>query len=168
MNLPWLLSDKGTRVRFYWIPSHCGIERNERVVQLAKGTLDQDTGVYYTDVRPLVNSYTQQLDHTKSHVAVHDRDLYLVKPTLGPRKKCQHIARAQGMVNTRFWSGHTITTKSLILCRRPPTTCHHCCQILTNDHTLLKCAVLQECRDEYYTADSLNTPFETITDIGIV
>ena len=35
MNLLWLLSDKGTYVRFCWIPSHCGIEGNERVDQLA-------------------------------------------------------------------------------------------------------------------------------------
>ena len=33
---------------------------------------------------------------------------------------------------------------------------------LTIDHMLLECAVLQESRDEYYTADSLNTRFETI------
>ena len=36
MNLLWLLSDKGTRVRF----CHCGIDGNERVDQLAKETLD--------------------------------------------------------------------------------------------------------------------------------
>ena len=35
MNLLWSLSDKGTRVRFCWVPSHCGIEGNERVDQLA-------------------------------------------------------------------------------------------------------------------------------------
>ena len=40
MNLPWLLSDKGTHVRFCWIPSHCGIEGNEKVDQLATETLD--------------------------------------------------------------------------------------------------------------------------------
>ena len=42
MNLLWSLSDKGTRVRFCWMPSHCGIEGNERVDQLAKETLCQD------------------------------------------------------------------------------------------------------------------------------
>ena len=28
MNLLWSLSDKGTRVRFCWVPSHCGIDGN--------------------------------------------------------------------------------------------------------------------------------------------
>ena len=42
MNLLWSVSDKGTHVRFCWVPSHCGIDGNGRVDQLAKGTLDQD------------------------------------------------------------------------------------------------------------------------------
>ena len=93
MNLFWSLSDKGTRVRFCWVPSHCGIDGNERVDQLAKETLDQDidplVSVHYTDMKPLVNSYIQKLVQTKWDVAVHCRDLYLVKPTLGPPKKFQ-------------------------------------------------------------------------------
>ena len=36
MNLLRSLSDKGTRLRFCWVPSHCGIDGNERVDQLAK------------------------------------------------------------------------------------------------------------------------------------
>ena len=35
MNLLWSLSDKGTRVRFCWAPSHCGNNGNEKVDQLA-------------------------------------------------------------------------------------------------------------------------------------
>ena len=61
MNLLWLLSDKGTRVRFCWIPGHCGIEGNERVNQLARETLDHDidplANVHHADLKPLVNSY---------------------------------------------------------------------------------------------------------------
>ena len=38
MNLLWSLSDKGIHVRFCWVPSHCGIDGNERVDQLAKET----------------------------------------------------------------------------------------------------------------------------------
>ena len=60
MNLLWLLSDRCTHVRFCWIPSHCGIEGNERVDQLAKETLDQEidplAGIHYTDLKPLVDS----------------------------------------------------------------------------------------------------------------
>ena len=146
MNLLWLLSDKGTHVRFCWIPSHCSIEGNERVDQLAKETLDQDmdplASVHYTDMKPPVNSYIQKLAQTKWDVAVHGRDIYLMKPTLEPPKKFQHLTRAEEVVITRLRIGHTKATKSHILSRGPPTVCHHRGQILTSDHMLLGCAVL--------------------------
>ena len=160
MNLLMSLSDKGTRVRFCWVPSHCGIDGNERVDQLAKEALDQDidplANVHYTDMKPLVNSYIQKLIQTKWDVAVH---IYLVKPTLGPTKKFQHLTRAEEVVITRLRIGHTKATKSHMLSREPPTGCHHCGQTLTIDHMLLEYALLQECRDEYYTFNSLNALF---------
>ena len=137
-----------------------------------KETLDQEidplASVHYTDMKPLVNSYIETLVQTKWDVAVHGRDLYLVKPTLGPPKKFQHLTRAEEVVITRLWIGHTKATKSHILSRGPPTCCHHCGQTLTIDHMLLECALLQECRDEYYTVDSLNALFETIPETCIV
>ena len=63
--------------------------------------------------------------------------------------------------NHRLRIGHTKATKSHILSRGPPTGCHHCGETLTIDHMLLECALLQECRDEYCTVDSLNALFET-------
>ena len=119
-------------------------------------------------MKPLVNSYIQKLVQTKWGVAVHGRDLYLVKPTLGPPKKFQHLTRAEEVVITRLRIGHTKATKSHILSRGPPISCHHCGQTLTIDHMLLECALLQECRDEYYTVDSLNALFETIPETCIV
>ena len=172
MNLLWSLSDKGTRVQFCWVPSQCGIDGNERVDQQAKEILDQDidplANVHYTDMEPLVSSYIQKLIQTKRDVAVHGRDLYLVKPTLGPRKKFQHLTRAEVVVITRLQIGHTKATKSYILSRGPPTGCHHCGQTLTMDHMLLGCTLLQECRDEYYAIDSLNALFETTPETCIV
>ena len=118
-------------------------------------------------MKPLVNSYIQKLVQTKWDVAVHGRDLYLVKPTLGPPKKFQHLTRTEGVVINRLRIGRTKVTKSHILSRGQPTACHHCGQTLTIDHMLLECAVLQECRDEY-TVDSLNARFETIPETCIV
>ena len=172
MNLLWILSDKGTRGRYCWIPSQCGIEGNERVDQLAKEMLDQDidplASVHYTDLKLRVNSYIQQLVQNKWGVAVHGRNLYVLKPTLGPPKKVQHLTRAEEVVITWLQIGHTKATKSHILSRGPPTASHHCGQTLTIDHMLLECAMLQECRDEYYTVDSLNSLFQKITEACIV
>ena len=171
MNRLWSLSDKGTR-SFLLGTKPLWHWRNERVDQLAKETLDQDidplANVHYTDMKPLVNSYIQKLVQTKWDVAVHGRDLNLVKPTLGPPTKFQHLTRAEEVVITRLRIGHTKATKSHILSRGPPTGCHHCGETLTIDHLLMECAFLQECRDEYYTVDSLNALFETIPETCIV
>ena len=81
MNLLWALNNKGTLVRFCWVPSHCGIEGNEIVDQLAKETLDHDIDtlatVHYADLKPVVNSYIQQEVQIKWDVSIHGRDLYL-------------------------------------------------------------------------------------------
>ena len=101
-------------------------------------TLDQEkdplAGVHYTDLKPLVNSFIQQLVQTKWDVAVHDRDFYLVKPTSGQPKKFQRLTRAEEFVITRLRIGHTEATKSHILSRGPLTACHHCGQTLSIDH----------------------------------
>ena len=125
-------------------------------------------GVHYADLKPQVNLYIQQLVQIKWDVAGDGRDIYFEKTTLVPPNKFQPLTRAEEVVITRLRIGHTKAAKSHILSRGPPTACHHCGQKLTIDHMLLKCAVLQECRDEYYTADSLNTLFETSPETCIV
>ena len=100
--------------------------------------------------------------------------LYMVEtynswnPKLGPPKKFQYLTRAGEVVITRLRIGHTNAKKANILSRGPPIMCHYCGQTLTIDHMLLECAVLRESREEYYTADSLNTRFETIPETCIV
>ena len=172
MSLLWALSDKGTCVRFCWVPSHCGIEGNEIEDQLEKEILDHDidplTTVHFAVLKPLVNSHIQQEVQIKWDVSIHGRDLYLLKPTLGPPKRFRHLTRAEEVVMTRPRIGHTKATKSHILSRGPPTACQHCCQTLTIEHILLECTVLQQSRDEYYTFDSLRTLFETIPEACII
>ena len=106
MNLLWALSDKGTCVRFCWVPSHCGKEGNEIIDQLAKETLDHDidplTTVHFADLKPLVNSYIQQEVQIKWDVSIHGRDLYLLKPTLGPPKRFWHLTIAEEVVMTDY------------------------------------------------------------------
>ena len=177
MNLLWSLSDKGTRVRFCWVPSHCGIDGNERVDQLAKETLDKR-------YRPTgkCSLYRYETTGQLLHSEVGSNQVGC-SCTWQRSLSCETNTGATGEVpapnqswrgcNTRLWIGHTKATKSHILSRGPPTGCHHCGETLTIDHMLLECALLQalwlqECRDEYYTVDSLNALFETIPDTCFV
>ena len=108
--------------------------------QLAMETLDHDidplTTVHFADLKPLVNSYIQQEVQIRWDVSIHCRDLYLLKPTLGPPKRFRHLTRAE-VVITWLWIGHTKATKSHILSRGPPTACQHCAQTLTIEGTVV-------------------------------
>ena len=72
-------------------------------------------GVHYADFKPLVNFYIQQLVQIRWDVAVHGRDLYLLKPTLGPPQKLQHLTRAEEVVIIRLILSH-IKPPSLLSC----------------------------------------------------
>ena len=142
MNLRWLISDKGTHVRFCWTPSHCGIEGNESG-PTKKRDPDHDIdspSVHYADLKPLLNSYIQKLIQIKWDVHVNGRDLSLETNT--------RTSKEIPALDQSWWGCNhlTKTTKAHIL-SRGPTTYHHCGQMLTIDHVLLKCAVLQENRD---------------------
>ena len=152
MNLLWRLHDKGTNVRFCWLPSHRGIEGNEVADRLAREALDQDVDpllkVHYSDLKPLVNTYIQGLAQIKWDVSVHGRDMY------------------QRHSSTLLEQRRAI--KSHVISRGPPATCQHCAEILTVDHMLLECVALQEMREEYYNTDSIKILFETIPEVCIV
>ena len=166
MNLLWALSDKGTHVCFCWVPSHCGIEGNEIVDQLARETLDHDidplTTVHYADLKHVVNSYIQQEVHIKWDVSIHGRDLYLLKPTLGPPRKFKHLTRAEEVVITRP------RPQSHTSCPKDRQLLVSIVARLWNWIMLLECTVLQQIRDEYYTAESLRTLFEMIPEVCMV
>ena len=142
---------------------------------LAKETLGHDidplTIIHCADLKPRVSSYIQKEVQIKWDVSLHGRDLYLLKPTLGPPKRFRRLTRAEEVVIIRLPIGHTEATKSHILSRGPPTAWQHCGQTLTIEHILLECTVLQPSRDEYhhdYRIDSLRTLFETIPGACII
>ena len=87
----------------------------------------------------------------------------------GSQRNSSTFSRAEEVVITWLGIGYTKAIKSRILSQRPPTACQPWGRTLSIDYMLLECAVLQKCRDdEYYTAHSLNTLFETIPETFIV
>ena len=172
MDLLWALYDRGTYVRFCWVPSHCGIEGNERVDQLAKEALDLNIDpqvkVHYADLKPLIFQYAQKLAQDKWNTSMKGRALYELKPKLGPPKTFDNLTRAEEVIITRLRLGHTRATHSHLLSRSPPATCHHCGEVLTTKHMLLECAALQQMRDRYYQVDTMKTLFGAVPERDIV
>ena len=172
MNLLWKLSDKGTHVKFCWIPSHCGIEGNEAADKLAKESLalniDALLGIYHADLKPQVNGYVQQLTQVKWDVEVHGRDLYLLKANLAPPDRYKHLKRAEEVAMTRLRIGHCKATKGHIVSRGPPAVCHHSGSTLSREHILLEWGTVQELCGEFYEADSLTSLFECVRPLAII
>ena len=132
------------------------------------------------DIDPLQVSTMQIWSHWSTSISsswfkssgmwLYMAEIYLSRAALGLPNKFLHLTKTEEVVITRLQIGYTKATKSHILLRGSPTTCHHCSQILTIDHMLLECAVLQESPDKYHTADSLSTCtlFKTIPETCIV
>ena len=100
------------------------------VEQQGKETINRAIG-------PLANVYIQQVAQIQWDVSVYGRGLYLIKPTIGPHKKCPYLIRSQGFVITRLRIGHIQAAKYHILSPGSPTTCHHCGATQSVDHMLL-------------------------------
>ena len=173
MNLFWSLSDKGTRFRFCWIiPSHCGIGRNERVDQLAKQTLDQD-------IDPLASVYYR--------FGANGQRLYSAVGSNQVGCSCTWQRSLSCETNTGATEEIQAINQSCVGCNHPASSWPYqghqvpylvprtakCLPLLwsSTDHwpyasevCSVQCAVLHECRDEYYTTGSLNALFETIPE----
>ena len=138
--------------------------------QLAKETLEHDinplTTVHYADLKPLVNSYIKQEVQTKWDVSIHGRDLHLVKPTLGPPKKFQHLTRSCNNPTSNWpHQGHKVpylvprTTNNLPALwpdSDPPTHAPGVYSVTTQSWRILHCW------------DSLGTLFGTVPEVCIV
>ena len=84
-------------IRIIWVASNCGIagERDSGLASKRDHGINPLTTLQHADFKPRVNSYIQKQKQIKWAISVHSRDLYLLKPTLGPPKKFQHLTRAE-------------------------------------------------------------------------
>ena len=147
LKLLWLVIGKGICFCFCWIPSQCGIEGNERVDQLAKETTDYN-------IEPLAMCLLCKFEATGQ----------LLYTWVGSNQVgCGCTWQRSISIETSPRAAKEISapTKSHTQSRGSPATCHYCGQTLTIDHTFLGSAVWQESRNEYYTAGTWNTLFET-------
>ena len=115
-SLLWIPNDKGTHAHFCWIPSHCGIEGNEKVDQLAKEILDHGidplTRLHCADLKPVVKLlYPAANSNQVGRVCAWQRFLSL-EINIRSSKIIQYITRAEELVITQLRIGHTKATKA--------------------------------------------------------
>ena len=137
---------------FCWVPSHVGINGNEKADSAAKSALDlshTQVGVPYTDFKYLINQYIFSTWQEYWNGVVANK-LHSVKPVLGDWQSSYRRCRKDEFVLCRAHIGHTYMAHSYILMKDPPPQCEHCQCIMTVRHILVECNHLAQTRNDIF------------------
>ena len=145
---------------FCWVPSHIGIQGNERADVLAKAALDKTKQFYYipyTDFKYNISVYLDDILQGEWNINVTSK-LFEVQPII-KRSFTPMERRRDDVVLCRARIGHAYFTNSYLLRGELRPMC--CNTRLTVRHVLLSCAKYAHIRRKYFAFNSL---FELFRD----
>ena len=139
------------KVIFCWIPSHIGIQGNEKADSLAKAVInmtpDKNIKTPYTDLKPkikqIVTRKWQELWDENPH-----NKLFQIQHILKERKLNPNNTRREETTLTRLRIGHTRLIHSFILKEEPPPKCPWGNQYSIK-HILIECTKLNYPRKKF-------------------
>ena len=140
------------KVIFCWIPSHIGIQGDDKADTLAKSAISmtpyKNIKTPYTDLKPkfkqIVTKKWQLLWNENPH-----NKLFQMRPNLKERKLDPYNSRREETTLTRLRTGHTQLTHSFILKEEPPQKCP-CGNQYSIKHILIECTKLNHTRKKFY------------------
>ena len=145
---------------FCWVPSHIGIQGNERADVLAKAALDKTKQFYYipyTDFKYNISVYPDDILQSEWNINVTSK-LFEVQPII-KRSFTPMERRRDDVVLCRARIGHAYFTNGYLLRGELRPMC--CNTRLTVRHVLLSCAKYAHIRKKYFAFNSL---FELFRD----
>ena len=145
---------------FCWLPSHIGIQGNERADVLAKAALDETKQFYYipyTDFKYNISVYLDDILQGEWNINVTSK-LFEVQPII-KRSFTPMERRRDDVVLCRARIGHAYFTNGYLLRGELRPMC--CNTRLTVRHVLLSCAKYAHIRRKYFAFNSL---FELFRD----
>ena len=145
---------------FCWVPSHIGIQGNERADVLAKAALDKTKQFYYvpyTDFKYNISVYLDDILQGEWDINVTSK-LFEVQPII-KRSFTPMERRRDDVVLCRARIGHAYFTNGYLLRGELRPMC--CNTRLTVRHVLLSCAKYAHIRRKYFAFNSL---FELFRD----
>ena len=149
------------KVIFSWIPSHIGIQGNNKADSLAKAALnmvpDKKSKIPYNNLQliiwQIITKKWQQLWEKNPF-----NKLFQVQPILKERKLDPNNTRREETTLAQLCMGHTWLTHSFILKDEPPTKCL-CGNQYIIKHTLIECTKLTNIWWRFYNVDHMTKLF---------
>ena len=137
---------------FCWVPSHMGIQGNERADKAAKEALSKDVTeclVSYTDARQYIGEHVKKQWQTEWDLAVNSK-LHAIKPLIGEQPSASRSVRKEEVVMSRLRLGHSYLTHSYLMKGEPPPERLTCQCRLTIEHVLVECIEYDFFRPIYF------------------
>ena len=162
---------KGKIVEFCWVPSHIGIQGNEKADQAAKNAVsDPDVSgilIPYTDLKTVSNMYVKKVMQANWDSIVNNK-LKELKPTLGKTVLNGIEKRGDEVRMHRVRIGHTYLTHNYLLSGENQPVCVTCQVPLTVKHILIECPAHDNNRLKFFTVVSLQELFDKIPGSNIL
>ena len=161
----------GKTINFCWLPSHVGINGNEKADAAAKAALQlpvsDNLKLPYTDLKQIINTYFLKIWQDKWSQTPFNK-LQSIKPTLGETKFNNITKRRDEVVLHRSRIGHTYLTHLYLLKRENSPECVTCNCSLTVHHILIECANYNSIRMKYFNSRTLYELFDKVHPIHIL
>lgn len=150
---PWIesiqLEAQEKNITFCWIPSHVGIEGNDKADKMAE--IGRETGNLHDEVpaSDAINWFKTRTVWTHEYRWKRESTRFLrqAKPTTLPWKDRKRVKEQR--ILTRVRIGHTALSHTWRLGKNQPRPrCLHCDAILTIDHIIRHCPGLEDIRKE--------------------
>ena len=136
------LSLENKLVKFCWVPSHVGIERNEAADAAATTGInhpfDETIRIPYSDLKCKVRQHYQDILQNKWNNTAFNK-LRTIKDSLGKTIFKTINVRRDEIVLHRIRIGHTHLIHSYLLNRADAPECPQCLCLLTVEHILIQC-----------------------------
>uniref|UniRef100_A0A2S2P5Q9 RNase H type-1 domain-containing protein n=1 Tax=Schizaphis graminum TaxID=13262 RepID=A0A2S2P5Q9_SCHGA len=152
-NIINLLNSTTKHITLTWIPSHTGIEGNEKADMMAKqATSDQTIEMLNflskDDLKREAKNITINLWRKEWHL-LRDNKLREIKSTTDRWINPTNLTREQEVILTRLRIGHSWHTHKHLMDKTDPEPCITCGSEISIKHLLLECRQFNDERSKY-------------------
>ena len=145
-----------------WIPSHIGIQGNEKVDQKAKASLslEQTTlKIPLSNFKPSINKYILDQWLTSWNNSIGNK-LLEIKPTIDEHHSVVRNIRKEEVVLARLRLGHTRVTPSYLLLSEEQPRCAGCDAPFTVRHFLMESGDFAIVRNDCFHVENMKRLFQ--------